>query len=63
MANLNISTKPQQFDGLKLSAPAFPVGFGVPIVLFCLAIALAIAAAFFGEVESPAFWQESGILS
>jgi hypothetical protein len=61
MTNLTMPAKLHQTDGLKWRAPAFLAGFGTPIVLFSVAIALMVAAIIFGEVESPAIWQETGI--
>jgi hypothetical protein len=62
MANLNMPTELHQTDGLTWSAPAFLARLGTPIVLLCMAIALAVVAIIFGQVESPSIWQETGIV-
>jgi hypothetical protein len=61
MANVNTPTKLQQTGGFKWSALVFFAGYGAPIVLFCVAVALAIVGALFGAVETPAIWQDTGI--
>jgi hypothetical protein len=55
-------TNVKERDAPEPSKPAARGGFGVPIVLLCVAVALGIALHIFSAVESPAIWQQTGII-
>jgi hypothetical protein len=56
------NVKERQSAAPEPSKPAARGGFGVPTILLCVAVALAIALHIFSAVESPAIWQQTGII-
>jgi len=54
--------KTRQSDARK-SSVRFSLGeFGVPIALFCVTIALVMAAYLLDAEQSPTVWQETGVI-
>jgi hypothetical protein len=58
--SMPINWKPQQLRGRKLLAGV--ARFHLPLALLCIAAALAFLLYISNAVESPAIWQEPGII-